>query len=138
MQHMNEPLSYIDDLIEALPEGLTKLRVLDMKRRTARGGALRTWFDQLLSHNAANVDTLRRCRNSLMHGGPSHPEVVGTAARFAHAQASETLMVALQGSMDVKSVAEAHRQHVAGWSARAAKLRSAKASKDALYGDVDE
>lgn len=137
MQHMRESLTYITDVIEALPDGLVKLEVMDMKSKTKRPGSLRRWFAQLLEEHLANVETLHRCRNSLMHGGPTHPEVVYSTARFAHRQASETLMVALNGNIGGKSVMDSHERHVAEWSARGARLRSAKTSKDALYGETE-
>lgn len=136
MQHIDAPLTYITDVVNALPDGFTRLQVLEIAKRTNRPGGLRRWFTNLLEEHLVNVELLYRCRTSLMHGGPTHPVAVQTAARFAHRQASKTLMVALDGKIGGSSVLESHQRHTAQWSAREAKLNSGLTSKEALYGDI--
>jgi hypothetical protein len=131
-QNFDEALSAIEPLLKALGPGWLKHTAREVKWHFTKMMPFRKWYHHLLDEHHANTMTLVRCRNNLVHGGPIERDVVESIARFAHQQASETVTIALEGSLRGVSTLQAHLDHADQWAARAAKFDTANDVRNAL------
>jgi hypothetical protein len=105
-------------VVQALPHLAAELPVHHPAARLVRTVAARTatppglaaWVDECITEYSRLVARLLRCRNSLVHGGPSTDGIAQTVQELARTHAKRSIGIALWGVADGSSVDQAHQR----------------------------
>ncbi|MGY1651781.1 hypothetical protein [Geodermatophilus sp. SYSU D01119] len=100
--------------------------------------AVQAWVEAEIEHYQRRVRRLKRCRDSLIHGGPISLDVARTVQRFANRQAQAVVATALEAVLQGRAIADVFAEHRRDDAAWREALGGATSVSEALLGQSDE
>lgn len=112
-------------------------RIRTFAAACADTAALQAWVEESIEDYKRRVRRLKRCRDSLIHGGPVSLDVALTVQRFANRQAQAVVATALESVLQgrpIDDVFAEHRRDDAAWRMT---IREARSVAEAMFGQAE-
>ncbi len=131
-------LASLQPLAEAMPShhaGSRHIRTL--AAACADTTSLQTWVDETVEDYNRRVRRLKRCRDSLIHGGPISLDVATTVQRFANRQAQAVVATALEAVLQGQLIADEFTDHQVDDAAWRVAIGGADSVAESLFGQPE-
>jgi hypothetical protein len=127
-------LEHVNDLIDIAPDtSEARVRLEELKQRTADRSAVNRWLDKLDEQFDKSNARLRRARNALMHGGPLVTSSIDDVAHFSTNLAYMALGVAVNLLLNDEDVTDGFLDQQQNHLRCFSQLREGVPARDALF-----
>ncbi|RBY74712.1 hypothetical protein DQ239_19155 [Blastococcus sp. TF02-09] len=131
-------LAALEPLAQAMPtHHAGGRRIRTVAAACADPAALQAWVEAAIEDYKRRVRRLKRCRDSLIHGGPISLDVAQTVQRFANRQAQAVVATALEAILQGRSIADVFAEHRHDDAAWRAEIGDASSVAEALLGQPE-